>query len=99
MTLVLVVTLSGYVAVSAAEFSLSTQILFEGAIDGSAGADVSGGFFVGATDENNKFRLYDVKAGPSLKTFDVGVNAAVHSQLGVKRVRQCTLDVTAKIRA
>ena len=63
MTLVLVVTLSGYVAVSAAEFSLSTQILFEGAIDGSAGADVGGGFFVGATDENNKFRLYDVKGG------------------------------------
>src|SRR5262249_52957870 len=97
MTLVLVVTLSGYVAVSAAEFSLSTQILFEGAIDGSAGADVGGGFFVGATDENNKFRLYDVKGGPSLKTLDVGVNAAVKSALGLKRVRECDLEGAAKI--
>jgi len=97
MTLVLVVTLSGYVAISAAEFSLSTQILFEGAIDGSAGADVGGGFFVGATDENNKFRLYDVKGGPSLKTLDVGVNAAVKSALGLKRVRECDLEGAAKI--
>jgi hypothetical protein len=78
------------------EFSLSAQILFEGALDGSAGADVGGGFFVGATDENNKFRLYDVKGGPSLKTLDVGLNAAVKSALGLKKVKECDLEGAAK---
>jgi hypothetical protein len=98
MTLVLVITLSACVAVSATEFSLSTtQVLFEGAVDGSAGADVGGGFFVGATDEDNKFRLYDVKGGPSLKTLDVGVNAVVKSALGLKRINECDLEGAAKM--
>ena len=98
MTLVLVVTLSACVGVSAAEFSLSsTQVLFEGAVDGSAGADVGGGFFVGATDEDNKLRLYDVKGGPSLKTLNVGVDAAVKSALGVEKIRECDLEGAAKI--
>ena len=95
--LLLVITLSPRVAVSVAEFSLSAQIMFEGAVDGSAGADVGGGFFVGATDENNKFRLYDVKGGPSPKTLDVGLNAAVKSALGLKNVRECDLEGAAKI--
>ena len=97
IALVLVITLSPCVAVSAPEFSLSAQIMFEGAVDGSAGADVGGGFFVGATDEDDEFRLYDVKGGPSLKTLDVGVNAAVKSALGLKRVRECDLEGAAKI--
>jgi len=98
MTFILVITFSACVAVSAAEFSLNaTQVLFEGAVDGSAGAEVGGGFFVGATDENNKFRLYDVKGGPSLKTLDVGVNAAVKSALGLKRVKECDLEGAAKL--
>ena len=73
-------------AVSAAEFSLSATVLFEGAVDGSAGADVGGGFFVDATDEDNKLRLYDVRDGPSLKTLDVGVDAAVKSALGLEKI-------------
>jgi len=98
MTFILVITFSACVAVSAAEFSLNaTQVLFEGAVDGSAGAEVGGGFFVGATDENNKFRLYDVKGGPSLKTLDVGVNAAVKSAFGLKRVKECDLEGAAKL--
>jgi len=98
MRLVLVITFSVCVVVSAAEFSLNaTQVLFEGAVDGSAGADVGGGFFVGATDEDNKFRLYDVKGGPSLKTLDVGVNAAVKSALGLKKIKECDLEGAAKI--
>ena len=80
--LVLVITLSACVTVSAAEFSLGATVLFEGAVDGSAGADVGDGFFVGATDEDNEFRLYDVKGGPSPKTLDIGVDAAVKSALG-----------------
>ena len=91
-------TLSACVGVSAAEFSLSsTQVLFEGALDGSAGADVGGGFFVGATDEDNKLRLYDVKGGPSLKTLNVGVDAAVKSALGVEKIKECDLEGAAKI--
>src|SRR5262245_58538194 len=98
MTLVLVITFSACVAVSAAEFSLNaTQVLFEGAVDGSAGADVGGGFFVGATDENNKLRLYDVKGGHSRKTLDVRVDAAVKSALGLKKVKECDLEGAAKI--
>jgi Protein of unknown function (DUF3616) len=93
----IVIILSARVAVSAAEFSLSAQVLFEGAVDGSAGADVGGGFFVGATDEDNKFRLYDVKGGPSLKTLDVGVDAAVKSALGLQKIKECDLEGAAKI--
>ena len=97
MTLVLVIILSARVAVAAAEFSLSTTVLFEGAVDGSAGADVGGGFFVGATDEDDEFRLYDVKGGPSLKTLDVGVDAAVKSALGLQEIKECDLEGAAKI--
>jgi hypothetical protein len=98
MTVVLVITLSACVAVSAAEFSLSsTQILFEGALDGSAGADVGGGFFVDATDEDNEFRLYDVKGGPSPKTLDVGVDAAVKSALRIEKIKECDIEGAAKI--
>jgi hypothetical protein len=98
MTFALVITLSACVAVSAAEFSLSvTQVLFEGAVDGSAGADVGGGFFVGATDEDNELRLYDVKGGPSLKTLDVGVDAAVKSALRLEKIKECDLEGAAKI--
>jgi hypothetical protein len=85
MTLVLVVILSARVAVSAAEFSLSTTVLFEGAV------------FVGATDEDNKLRLYDVKGGPSLKALDVGVAAAVKSALGLEKIDECDLEGAAKI--
>jgi Protein of unknown function (DUF3616) len=96
--LVLAITSSPCAAISAAEFSLSTtQILFEEALDGSAGADVGGGFFVAATDENNKLRLYDVKGGPPRKTLDVGVDAAVKSALGLKKVRECDFEGAAKM--
>lgn len=97
VALLLVITLSPCVAAPAPEFSLSAQILFEGAVDGSAGADVGGGFFVGATDEDNEFRLYDVKGGPSLKTLDVGVDAAVKSALGLTTIGECDLEGAAKI--
>jgi len=96
--LVLVIILSACVAVSAAEFSLSTtQVLFEGALDGSAGCDVGGGFFVGATDEDNKLRLYEVKGGPPRKTLDVGVDAAVKSALSLKKVKECDFEGAAKM--
>ena len=98
ITLVLVITLSACAAVSAAEFSLSTTpVLFEAAVDGSAGADVGGGFFLGATDENNKLRLYDVKGGPPRKTLDVGVDAAVKRALGLKKVKECDFEGAAKM--
>jgi hypothetical protein len=97
ITLVSVITLSVCAAISEAQFSLSAPILFEGAVDGSAGADVGGGFFVNATDENDKFRIYDVKGGPPLNTLDVGVDAAVKSALGLKNVRECDLEGAAKI--
>jgi len=98
ITLLLVITLSPCVAVSAPEFSLSTtQVLFEGAVDGSAGADVGGGFCVCAPDEDNKFRLYDVKGGRSPKTLDVGVDAAVKSALRLEKIEECDLEGAAKI--
>src|SRR6516164_784856 len=97
ITLVLVITFSACAAISAEQFSLSAPVLFEGAVDGSAGADVGGGFFVGATDENNELRLYDVKGGPSLKTLDVGVEAAVKSALGLEKIDECDLEGAAKI--
>jgi len=71
LTLVLTITLSACVAVSAAEFLLGPLVLFEGALDGSASAHVGGGFFVGATDEDDILRLYDVNGGYS-QTLDVG---------------------------
>ena len=85
------------VTVSAGEFSLSKPVLFEGAVDGSAAADVGDGFSVGATDEDNEFRLYDVKGGLSLKKLDVGVEAAVKSALGVEKIKECDVEGAAKI--
>ena len=85
------------VTVSAGEFSLSKPVLFEGAVDGSAAADVGDGFFVGATDEDNEFRLYDVKGGLSPRKLDVGVEAAVKSALGVEKIKECDLEGAAKI--
>ena len=67
IALLLAITLSPYVAVSAAEFSLSTPILFKCAVDGSAAANVGDGFFVGATDENNVLRLYSTTDGAKVK--------------------------------
>jgi len=97
ITLVLVIILSACAAISASQFSLSAPIVFEGAVDGSAAADVGGGFFVGATDEDNELRLYDVKGGPSAKTLDVGIEAAVKSALGLKKIKECDLEGAAKI--
>jgi len=71
--------------------------LFEGAVDGSAAVDVGDGFFVDATDENNEFRLYDVKGGLPPKKLDVGVEAAVKSALGVEKIKECDLEGSAKI--
>jgi hypothetical protein len=96
-TLVLAITLSARASVSAGEFSLSAPILFEGAVDGSAGAYVGSGFFVGATDEDNELRLYDSKGGPSPKTLDVGVAAAVRKALGLEKIGECDLEGAAKI--
>ena len=97
ITLLLAITLSPCVAVSAAEFSLSAQLLFEGAVDASAAADVGEGCFVGATDDKNQLRVYDVKGGPALKTLDVRIEAAVTRALGVEKVKQCDLKGAAKI--
>ena len=77
--------------------TVNRWILFEGAVDGSAAADVGDGFFVGATDEDNELRLYDVKGGPSPKKLDVGVEAAVKSALGVQKIKECDLEGAAKI--
>src|SRR5262245_21933094 len=97
ITLVLVVTLSACATISAAQFSLSAPMLFEGAVDGSAGANVGGGFFVAATDENNKLRLYEVNGGPLRKTLDLGIDAAVKSALGLKKVKECDLEAAARM--
>jgi hypothetical protein len=92
-----VISLSACVALSAAEFSLGAKVQFEGAVDGSAGVDVGGGFFVGATDEDNTFRLYDVNGGCSPKTLDVGVEAAVKCALGLEKIKECDIEGAAKI--
>jgi len=97
LTLASVITLSACAAISAAQFSLSAPMLFEGAADGSAGADVGGGFFVGATDEKNELQLYDVKGGPSVRTLDIGLEAAVKSALGLEKIKECDLEGAAKI--
>lgn len=91
------VTVLACATVSAAQFWLSAPFLFEGAVDGSACADVGGGFLVGATDEDNKLRLYDIKGGPSLKTLDAGIDAAVKSALGLDKISECDLEGAAKI--
>jgi len=90
-------TLSASAAISAAQFSLSAPVLFQGAVDGSAGAAVGDGFFVGATDEDNELRLYDVKGGPSARTLDVGVEAAVKRALGLEKIKECDLEGAAKM--
>ena len=97
LTLVLVISLSACVAVSATEFSLGEKVQFEGAVDGSAGADVGYGFFVGATDEDNTLRLYDVNGEPCPKTLDVGVSEAVKCALGLEKIKECDLEGAAKI--
>jgi hypothetical protein len=97
ITLLLLITLSPCIAVSAPEFSLSPPVVFEGAVDGSAGADVGDGFFVGATDEDNELRLYNARGGPSPETLDVGVDAAVRSALGLEKIKECDLEGAAKI--
>ena len=97
ISLLFAIVLSCCVKVAAGGFSLSTPVLFEGAVDGSAAADVGDGFFVSASDENNKFRIYDVKGGCPFKTLDVGVEAAVKSALGVEKIKECDLEGSAKI--
>ena len=97
LTLVLTIISSACVAVSAAKFSLGVRVLFEGAVDGSAGADVGGGFFVGASDEKNNFRLYNAKGGLPARKLDVGVEPAVKSALGLEEIKECDLEGAAKI--
>ena len=97
LTLVLTITSPACVAVSAAKFSLGARVLFEGAVDGSAGADVGGGFFVGASDEKNNFRLYNAKGGLPARKLDVGVEPAVKSALGLEEIKECDLEGAAKI--
>jgi hypothetical protein len=97
ISLLFAIVLSCCVKVAADEFSLSTPVLFEGAVDGSAAVDVGDGFFVDATDEDNEFRLYDVKGGLPPKKLDVGVEAAVKSALGVEKIKECDLEGSAKI--
>src|SRR6266436_1735165 len=99
ISLLFLTVLSCCVTVSAGEFSLSTPLLFEGAVDGSAAADVGDGFFVGATDEDNEFRLYGVKGGLSRRKLDVRVEAAVKSALGVEKIKECDLAGAATIGA
>src|SRR5262245_22888449 len=97
LMLVLTITLSACVAVSAAGFSLGGRVLFEGACDGSAGADVGDGFFVGASDEENEFRLYNAKGGLPARKLDVGVETAVKRALGLEEIKECDLEGAAKI--
>ena len=86
---------------SAAEFSLGSAVVFEGAVDCSAAADVGDGFFVGATDENtnedNEFRLYDSKGQLPPTKLDVNVKAAVKKALGVETIKESDLEGAAKI--
>ena len=97
IALLFAIVFSCCVTVLAGKFSLSKPVLFEGAADGSAAADVGDGFFVNATDEDNEFRLYDVKGGLSARKLDVGVEAAVKSALGVEKIQECDLEGAAKI--
>ena len=97
ISLLFAIVLSSCDTASAEEFSLITPVLFEGAVDSSAAADVGDGFFVGATDEENEFRLYDVKEGLLPKKLDVGVEAAVKSALGVEKIKECDLEGAAKV--
>ena len=97
ISLLFAIVFSCGVTVAAGEFSLSKPVLFEGAVDGSAGVDVGDGFFVNATDEDNEFRLYDVKGGLPPKKLDVGVEAAVKSALGIEKIKECDLEGSAKI--
>jgi hypothetical protein len=67
ISLFLAIILSPWLTILAGEFSLGKAVLFEGAVDGSAGADVGNGFFVNATDENNVLRLYSTTGGAEVK--------------------------------
>lgn len=97
VTLISIISLSACATISAAQFSLSAPLLFEGAVDGSAAAEVGDGFFVGATDEDNDLRLYDVKGGPPIKTLDAGIERAVKEALGRDNIKECDLEGAAKI--
>jgi hypothetical protein len=83
--------------VAAAEIALGSRILFEGAVDGSAAADVGDGFFVGAADEENVLRLYAATGGIPSKPLGVDVEAAVKSALGADKIKECDLEGAAKI--
>ena len=89
--------LSCSITVSAEEFRLTSRVVFEGAVDGSAGAGVGDGFFIGATDEENQLRLYDSKNGAHAKKLDVDVEGAVKTALGVDKIKECDLEGAAKM--
>src|SRR5262249_18969669 len=97
ITLLLIITLSASAAVSAAAFSPPAPVLFVCHVVGSASADVGDGFFVGASDEKNNFRLYNAKGGLPARKLDVGVEPAVKSALGLEEVKECDLEGAAKI--
>lgn len=96
ITLLLVTLLpGGYVA--AAKSTVSSPMLFEGAVDGSAAVDVGDGFFVGASDEENVLRLYSAKGGGTSKALGVDIEAAVKSALGADKIKECDLEGAARI--
>lgn len=81
----------------AAEFVLSPPVLFEGAVDGSAAADVGQGFFVGASDEVNVLRLYDATNRPQPKAPILNIESVVKASLGVENIKECDLEGAARI--
>jgi hypothetical protein len=95
--MLLAASLSCSITVSADEFRLTSRVVFEGAVDGSAGAGVGDGFFIGATDEENQLRLYDSKNGAHAKKLDVDVEGAVKTALGVDKFKECDLEGAAKM--
>lgn len=101
ISILLAVSLPCCITASANEFGLGSKVVFQGALDCSAAADVGDGFFIGATDEktgeNNEFRLYDSKRQLPTTKLDVNVKAAVKAALGVETTRECDLEGAAKI--
>ncbi len=97
VAMLLAASLSHGMTVSVGEFSLSPPISFPGAVDGSAAADVGDGFFVGASDEDNEFRLYQIKGGVQPKKLNVGLDATVKNALGVEKIKECDLEGAARI--
>jgi hypothetical protein len=81
----------------AGEFTLGPPMFFEGAVDCSAATDVGNGFFVGAGDEVNVLRLYDVTNGPQPKDPIADIASAVKSALGVREIKECDLEGAAKV--